>query len=426
MWLIALFSTSAQAFCGYYVGSAGTELYNHASEVAIVREGLTTTLTMRNDVSGDPGNFAMVIPVPEKLEDDDIHVVENGVFDVLDAYSAPRLVRYECYESDSDTDADSDADADSDWDQDTGDVAVEARYTVGEYEAVLLSAEESSSLFAWLNSHGYAVPDSSVPVLQDYIDAGQMFLAAKVSADLVDLETSDVVLSPLQIRYDSSTFSVPIRLGTLNSTGVQDLTIYALGSAATGAVGISNYAAFAVPDECMWASQDGESFGEYYLRKYDEAWQALGTGIGWNTEYSWSNSSCDPCSGNPPAEQDLMTLGYEGDTWNVHFTRLHLRYTPEAATQDVSLYFSNMAPQEQVRFIEYEACLTDQGYEVCSGLDLMADPSDLPDDVKDVLNPGNPERSNTGLTGLCGCQARGMSPTGVLIAMAWVLFGRRR
>ena len=54
----------AHAFCGFYVGRAGAQLYNHASQVVMVRDGDRTVLSLMNDYQGEPEQFALVIPVP--------------------------------------------------------------------------------------------------------------------------------------------------------------------------------------------------------------------------------------------------------------------------------------------------------------------------------------------------------------------------
>ena len=61
-------STSAQAFCGFFVAKADTKLFNKASKVVLVRDDDRTVLTMVNDYQGDPKEFAMVIPVPTVLK----------------------------------------------------------------------------------------------------------------------------------------------------------------------------------------------------------------------------------------------------------------------------------------------------------------------------------------------------------------------
>ena len=57
----------ALAFCGFYVAKADAKLFNRASQVAIVRDGDRTVLTMANDFQGDPKEFAIVVPVPTVL-----------------------------------------------------------------------------------------------------------------------------------------------------------------------------------------------------------------------------------------------------------------------------------------------------------------------------------------------------------------------
>ena len=42
-------ASSAQAFCGFYVAKAGTDLFNQSSKVSLVRDGDRTVITMAND-----------------------------------------------------------------------------------------------------------------------------------------------------------------------------------------------------------------------------------------------------------------------------------------------------------------------------------------------------------------------------------------
>ena len=152
--LLAL-APDAHAFCGFYVAKADAKIFNQASKVVLVRRDDKTVLTMVNDFQGDAKDFAVVIPVPTFLERGQIHVGNQAAVDHLDAYSAPRLVEY--------------------WDEDPCEVTVrramamsaapsgaadsvggsrakalgvkiEAQYTVGEYDIVLLSAEQSDGL----------------------------------------------------------------------------------------------------------------------------------------------------------------------------------------------------------------------------------------------------------------------------------------
>ena len=86
------FASNAQAFCGFYVAKAETDLFNQSSKVAMMRDGDRTVITMANDYQGEPEEFAMVIPVPEVITRDQVHISDPALLEHLDAYTAPRLV----------------------------------------------------------------------------------------------------------------------------------------------------------------------------------------------------------------------------------------------------------------------------------------------------------------------------------------------
>src|SRR6058998_722927 len=92
--IVAWSAPAVLGFCGFYVSTADTKLFNKASQVVLVRDGDRTVMTMANDFKGDLKEFAVVIPVPTFLKREQIHVGERALVDHLDAYSAPRLVEY--------------------------------------------------------------------------------------------------------------------------------------------------------------------------------------------------------------------------------------------------------------------------------------------------------------------------------------------
>ncbi len=363
----------AEAFCGAYASSAGTDIYNSVSEVAIVRQGTRTTLTVANDVEGAAGAaFAMLIPVPEVLSEEDVHVLAPETFDVLDGYSRPRMVSYTC--DDFEPRWEDPCAPALEW-RSRGDemvaeagsleepstVNVEAEFVVGEYDIVILSAEESDDLFTWLFNEGFQVSDATGEVVQEVIDSGAYFFAAKVSAD-AQVEDGQL-LSPLQFSYESDAFGLPIRIGTAASKGEQDLIIYAITDYDDGAVGISNYPEMSFEDECMldgpsFAAEHGSDIGAYYQSQFTDAYQAE-PGADWMVEYKWGNGKCDPCTGEEPDGQLLANVGFDFEQAGGGYmvTRLHMRYTPDEATEDLTLYLSGMTDQDQMRFIEYNEAL---------------------------------------------------------------------
>ncbi len=91
---VALFlaSSPASAFCGFFVSQSQNgqngKLSNHASQVALVRQGHHTSLTMSNDYQGPPENFALVVPVPVVLKKEDVKTLPSTVFDHIDGSCA--------------------------------------------------------------------------------------------------------------------------------------------------------------------------------------------------------------------------------------------------------------------------------------------------------------------------------------------------
>ena len=72
-------STTAQAFCGFYVARDDTSLFNSASQVVLVRDDDRTVITMANDFQGEVEDFAVVIPVPTFIEREQINVADRAV-----------------------------------------------------------------------------------------------------------------------------------------------------------------------------------------------------------------------------------------------------------------------------------------------------------------------------------------------------------
>ena len=85
---------AAQAFCGFYVGGADAKLFNNATMVVLMRDGMRTVLSMQNNYEGPPENFALVVPVPVVLQKENVKTLPAAIFAHIDALAAPRLVEY--------------------------------------------------------------------------------------------------------------------------------------------------------------------------------------------------------------------------------------------------------------------------------------------------------------------------------------------
>src|SRR5439155_5408134 len=117
-------------------------------------------------------------------------------------------------------------------------VRVEAQYTVGEYDILILSAEQSSGLEQWLRENGYRIPKGASAVLGSYIKQNMRFFVARVNIK-EQAKTGYHHLRPLQVAYESPKFMLPIRLGMVNANGPQELFVYTLTR--KGRVEATNY-----------------------------------------------------------------------------------------------------------------------------------------------------------------------------------------
>ena len=311
-----LWGTDAPAFCGFYVGKADTKLFNTASEVVIARHDNKAMITMANDFKGEVNEFAMVVPVPTVLEQDQIHIGDAAVLKHLADYSAPRLVeyfdenpcvRYELMERRSLDMAKNMAPASaSARERDTAlGVTVEAQYTVGEYDILILSAKESHGLETWLAENGYKIPHGASAVLHSYLKQDMKFFVAEVNLT----EQSKLGfphLRPIQIAFESPKFMLPIRLGTINADGAQELFIYTLTK--QGRVETTNYRTVRLPEAQEIPLYVKDKFGEFYrdlLTQQVKRESERGVFL----EYAWAMTWCDPCAANPLSAEELKNLG---------------------------------------------------------------------------------------------------------------------
>jgi hypothetical protein len=336
------------AFCGFYVARADTKLYNKASQVCLVREGNRTVITMDSDFHGDLKEFAMVVPVPTVIDKKDVQVVERTLLEHLDAYTAPRLVEYwdddPCDErayavAEAPPSSKAVAEKHDDGAKGLG-VTIEKQFSVGEYDILILSAKQSDGLVTWLKENDYRIPEGAEDVLGSYIKQGMKFFVAKIN--LAEKEKSGQAwLRPLRIEFDTRKFMLPIRLGTVNANGPQDLIIHTLTR--KGRVETTNYRVKRLPSDVEIPEFVKKDFGHFYRDMFARVMEIenMQTVL---TEYAWDLGWCDPCSSDPLPKGELRKLGVD---WlqgsdeerptegTVFITRLHVRYDREHFPEDL-------------------------------------------------------------------------------------------
>ncbi len=379
---IFILSNTAQAlaFCGFYVGGADAKLFNKASQVVIAHDGDRNIITMANDFQGAVKDFAMVVPVPVAIKKEQVHIGKRSTIEKLDAFSQPRLVEY----FDPDPCAPSILNesaivrmqnaAPSQFDRraresktDLG-VTVEDSFKVNEYEIVILSAKESDGLETWLRQNGYNIPAGASELLQPYIKQQLKFFVAKI--DLKEFDKSGYqVLRPLQIAYESPKFMLPIRLGTINARGEQDLVVYVLSP--KGQVELTNYRTVKIPSGESIPEYVKSDFGNFYKATFQKVYEREQKKVAF-LEYAWNTANCDPCSSEPPTATELKEAGvFWGENandvslsntsppsrrrsisqGNTFITRLHVRYTRDKFPEDLMFQETGNQANFQGRYV---------------------------------------------------------------------------
>ena len=413
--------SEVSGFCGFFVAKADVMLSNSSSQVVIARDGNRSLFMMANDYQGDVKEFARIVPIPVIPTREQVRIGNPEIIDRLDTYTAPRLVQYV-----DDTDRflqqelqpylwtglvtivlmgfvsviiwsirhqkniilvlcgllllsgivivialpsflnqASKAGGGASFGQNSaGSVIVEDRFTLGEYDIVLLSAGQSDALIDWLSTNDYQAPESARSMFQDYIDNDMKFFVVRVNLEAFKKEGYGL-LRPIILDYESPNFMLPIRLGTLNSTGDQDLIVHILSPDRFAEV--ANYRTTLIPTDTTSTLRQpsgdelpafirGE-FSNFYDSMFQNVYENEGKNVAF-LEYAGSLfiderglGKCDPCTLPPTELIELRELLKSEQLENFTFvTRLHVRYSEETFPED--LIFQEISQddlQENVR-----------------------------------------------------------------------------
>lgn len=102
-------------------------------------------------------------------------------------------------------------------------VEVVARTPVGPYESVVLRGGSATEIQSWLTDNGYFIPESAIPLMEDYAAAGQVFVALRL------LTTSTVnSIRPIVLHLGENEPCLPIRLTSIATVRGLPITTYFL------------------------------------------------------------------------------------------------------------------------------------------------------------------------------------------------------
>ncbi len=155
----------------------------------------------------------------------------------------------------------------------------------------------------------------------------------------------------------SPKFMLPIRLGTVNAAGPQELFLFTLTR--NGRVETANYRTVKIPSDVEIPLYIKSSFSAFYKSMFDRAVEREDMRVVFQ-EYAWDLGWCDPCAADPLPVASLRKLGAfwlpnstapivgQGQAFA---TRLHLRYDRAHFPEDLMLIETRDTSTFQGRYI---------------------------------------------------------------------------
>jgi len=163
-------------------------------------------------------------------------------------------------------------------------------------------------------------------------------------------------LRPIQVAYESPKFMLPIRLGTVNAIGPQELFVYALTR--KGRVETTNYRTVRLPSDRDVPLYVGSNFATFYKAMFSEQVRREDMSTVF-LEYAWDMNWCDPCAAQPLSADELKRLGVfwvsqdraNGGPIDTFISRLHVRYDRAHFPDDLVFQETGDRQNFQARYV---------------------------------------------------------------------------
>lgn len=231
--LAAAWPTSADACGGTFCdGPNGMPVDQTGENILFVldKDQIEVHIQIQYDPNTDAQKFAWMIPMPVVPE---FEVGSELLFRELLRSTVPTYGLNTTFESCGDDSAggsgltagssDSSGDPGGTTGADTGGVDVVKIETVGAFEVVVLAGKSAPELMQWLTDNGYQADPNAPPILQEYLDEGNVIIAMKLATGQ-NLKS----IHPIVLRYAGADGCVPIRLTRIAAVEDMDIRVFAL------------------------------------------------------------------------------------------------------------------------------------------------------------------------------------------------------
>lgn len=212
----------AQACGACMVPSESAETVVSGHRMALSVSPAQTVLWDQLQYTGDPAEFAWVLPVKG---DPKVEVAASAFFEVLEANTAVTVTSPQldcpqggcCFSGDDS--------AGGVYEPEEPGVTVVHQGTVGPYETVTLAATDPDALASYLTQHGYAVDPSARATFDAYVAEGFGFVALRLQPG------KDVrQMVPIRVRSEGANLTLPLRGISVGAGANVPIVLYVIGA----------------------------------------------------------------------------------------------------------------------------------------------------------------------------------------------------
>lgn len=253
-------------------------------EMAVVISPTATTLWDQIEYAGAPEDFVWVLPVNGGVA---VELADNAFFEALEQATTITLqgtfppLRSFCNDPCGSFGASGGSPTRAFEDDGTNPPPVVVHYqaTIGPYETATIGSTDPAALVAWLNDHGYEVPESILPTIGYYVEQGMDFAVLRLAPNAGVNQ-----MQPVRVTMPGLSPIFPLRMV---AAGVQDKVGLDLFIFAEGRYEAANFANAEVERSRLVYDWATTTFN------YDELWDEAAladSGRAWVTEFARSTS----------------------------------------------------------------------------------------------------------------------------------------
>ncbi len=226
----SLFAAADQALaCGGCFVSQSTPTVVSGHRMALSISTIQSVLWDQIQYSGDPAEFAWVLPVKSGAR---IEASTSAFFEVLEATTRLNVTAppVNCGSSGGGLGCGAQArsagaeDSSGEGDGAAPTVTVVHQGTVGPYETVTLKTQTPGALNDWLATHGYSVDASTQPTIDAYVAEGFDFIALRLQPG-----KGTSAMTPVRVVQSGSSPALPLRMVGIGTGAEVPIVLFVIG-----------------------------------------------------------------------------------------------------------------------------------------------------------------------------------------------------